>query len=80
MSQVGDQILEVNGQSFEETSHDDAVHVLKANKRMNIVLRDVGKVPHSCTTSQPLATPILRYQDHESIYESPTNHRPPSPE
>ncbi|XP_031785140.1 whirlin isoform X2 [Nasonia vitripennis] len=77
---VGDQILEVNGQSFEEATHDEAVQILKTNKRMSLVIRDVGKVPHSCTTSQPMVVPVSRYQDHDSLLlESPGNHRPPSP-
>lgn len=47
--QVGDQILEVNGQSFMDVTHDEAVAQLKYHKRMSLVVRDVGKVPHSCT-------------------------------
>ncbi|CAH1130610.1 unnamed protein product [Ceutorhynchus assimilis] len=46
---VGDQILEVNGQSFMDVTHDEAVAQLKYHKRMSLVVRDVGKVPHSCT-------------------------------
>lgn len=46
---VGDQILEVNNQSFMDVTHDEAVAVLKYHKRMSLVVRDVGKVPHSCT-------------------------------
>ncbi|XP_023318542.1 whirlin isoform X2 [Trichogramma pretiosum] len=77
---VGDQILEVNGQSFEEATHDEAVQILKTNKRMSLIIRDVGKVPHSCTTSQPMVVPMSRYQDHDtSILESPGNRRSPSP-
>ncbi|XP_043288285.1 whirlin isoform X8 [Venturia canescens] len=79
---VGDQIIEVNGQSFEEATHDEAVQILKTNKRMSLVIRDVGKVPHSCTTSRPIVVPGARYQEHDSqmLLESPhSNHRPPSP-
>lgn len=47
--QVGDQILEVNGQSFLDVTHDEAVAQLKYHKRMSLLVRDVGKVPHSCT-------------------------------
>lgn len=47
--QVGDQILEVNGQSFMDVTHDEAVAQLKYHKRMSLLVRDVGKVPHSCT-------------------------------
>ncbi|KAK5645705.1 hypothetical protein RI129_004169 [Pyrocoelia pectoralis] len=46
---VGDQILEVNGQSFLDVTHDEAVAQLKYHKRMSLLVRDVGKVPHSCT-------------------------------
>ncbi|GJQ84098.1 hypothetical protein Trydic_g12073 [Trypoxylus dichotomus] len=47
---VGDQILEVNGQSFLDVTHDEAVSQLKYHKRMSLLVRDVGKVPHSCTS------------------------------
>lgn len=78
--QVGDQIIEVNGQSFEEATHDEAVEILKTNKRMTLLIRDVGKVPHSCTTSQPIVVPTTRYPEHDPLLlESPGNHRPPSP-
>ncbi|XP_076290607.1 whirlin protein dyschronic isoform X4 [Lasioglossum baleicum] len=77
---VGDQIIEVNNQSFEEATHDEAVQILKTNKRMTLLIRDVGKVPHSCTTSQPIVMPTSRYSDHDPLLlESPANHRPPSP-
>ncbi|XP_043495742.1 whirlin isoform X3 [Polistes fuscatus] len=77
---VGDQIIEVNGQNFEEATHDEAVQILKTNKKMSLLIRDVGKVPHSCTTSQPIVMPTSRYSDHDPlILESPGNHRPPSP-
>ncbi|XP_076167140.1 whirlin protein dyschronic isoform X1 [Ptiloglossa arizonensis] len=77
---VGDQIIEVNGQNFEEATHDEAVQILKTNKRMTVLIRDVGKVPHSCTTSQPIVMPTSRYPEHDPmLLESPGNHRPPSP-
>ncbi|CAO1357137.1 unnamed protein product [Diamesa serratosioi] len=50
---IGDQILEVNGQSFMNVTHDEAVNQFKFHKRMSLVVRDVGKVPHSCTTIEP---------------------------
>ncbi|KAL9703304.1 hypothetical protein quinque_006822 [Culex quinquefasciatus] len=50
---VGDQILEVNSQSFMEVTHDEAVSQFKFHKRMSLLVRDVGKVPHSCTTVEP---------------------------
>lgn len=46
---VGDEILEVNGQSFLDVTHDEAVCQLKYHKRMSLLVRDVGKVPHSCS-------------------------------
>ncbi|XP_015610163.1 whirlin isoform X7 [Cephus cinctus] len=76
---VGDQIIEVNGQSFEEATHDEAVQILKTNKRMSLLIRDVGKVPHSCTTSQPMVLPASRYQEHDPLLlESLGNHEPPT--
>uniref|UniRef100_T1HCQ1 PDZ domain-containing protein n=1 Tax=Rhodnius prolixus TaxID=13249 RepID=T1HCQ1_RHOPR len=50
LTQIGDQILEVNGQSFLEVTHDEAVSQLKCHKRMVIKVCDVGKIPHSCST------------------------------
>ncbi|XP_050526891.1 uncharacterized protein LOC126897386 [Daktulosphaira vitifoliae] len=47
---VGDQILDVNGQSFLNLSHDEAVNLLKFQKQMTLTVRDVGKVPQSCAT------------------------------
>ncbi|XP_069696772.1 whirlin-like [Periplaneta americana] len=51
---IGDQILEVNGQSFLDVTHDEAVNQLKFHKRMTLTVRDVGKVPHSCTAYDDL--------------------------
>ncbi|KOB67693.1 Whirlin, partial [Operophtera brumata] len=56
---VGDQILEVNGQSFVEVTHDEAVGQLKYHKRMSLLVKDVGKagvVPNLtiyCNSSPP---------------------------
>ncbi|CAO1421506.1 unnamed protein product [Diamesa hyperborea] len=47
---IGDQILEVNSTSFMEITHDEAVNLLKYHKRMTILIRDVGKIPHSCSS------------------------------
>ncbi|KAM7416832.1 hypothetical protein PAMA_018752 [Pampus argenteus] len=46
---VGDQILEVNGQSFVTISHDEAVHILKTGHQMLMKVRDVGRLPHART-------------------------------
>ncbi|XP_072289190.1 whirlin-like [Eucyclogobius newberryi] len=46
---VGDQILEVNGQSFVTISHDEAVHILKTGLQLLVRVRDVGKLPHART-------------------------------
>lgn len=43
----------MNSQSFLEVTHDEAVSQLKYHKRMSILVRDVGKVPHSCTSIEP---------------------------
>lgn len=40
----------MNGQSFLEVTHDEAVSQLKCHKRMVIKVCDVGKIPHSCST------------------------------
>lgn len=34
-------------------THDEAVNKFKLHKRMSLLVRDVGKVPHSCTTVEP---------------------------
>ncbi|XP_029295470.1 whirlin isoform X2 [Cottoperca gobio] len=46
---VGDQILEVNGQSFVTISHDEAVHILKTGHQLLMKVRDVGRLPHART-------------------------------
>uniref|UniRef100_A0A3Q3J7T1 PDZ domain-containing protein n=1 Tax=Monopterus albus TaxID=43700 RepID=A0A3Q3J7T1_MONAL len=40
---VGDQILEVDGQSFVIISHDEAVHILKTGCHLRMKVRDVGR-------------------------------------
>ncbi|XP_075903254.1 uncharacterized protein LOC142902243 isoform X2 [Nelusetta ayraudi] len=44
---IGDQILEVNGQSFIVISHDEAVHILKTGRNLLMNVRDVGRLPHA---------------------------------
>uniref|UniRef100_A0A3Q2FZ95 Whirlin b n=1 Tax=Cyprinodon variegatus TaxID=28743 RepID=A0A3Q2FZ95_CYPVA len=44
---VGDQILEVNGQSFVTISHDEAVNILKSGHQLLLKVRDVGRLPHA---------------------------------
>ncbi|XP_070690471.1 whirlin [Pempheris klunzingeri] len=46
---VGDQVLEVNGQSFVTISHDEAVHILKTGRHLLMKVRDVGRLPHART-------------------------------
>ena len=46
---MGDQILDVNGQSFVTISHDEAVHILKTGRHLLIKVRDVGRLPHART-------------------------------
>lgn len=66
--QIGDQILEVNSQSFLDVTHDEAVSQLKYHKRMALVVRDVGKVPHSCTSVE--TEPFDAYNPTESRFVS----------
>ncbi|XP_060071925.1 whirlin-like [Ylistrum balloti] len=47
---VGDQILDVNGHSFLDTTHAEAVRVLKTSRLMVLTLKDVGKLPFARTT------------------------------
>ena len=44
---MGDEIIYVNGQSFDRLTHDEAVNVLKSSHRLDFVVRYIGKVPHS---------------------------------
>ncbi|KAM9081737.1 whirlin isoform 2-T2 [Megaptera novaeangliae] len=47
---VGDQILEVNGQSFLSILHDEAVRLLKSSQHVILTVKDVGRLPHARTT------------------------------
>ena len=47
---VGDQILDVNGFSFLDTTHSDAVRCLRSSKRLIMTVKDVGKIPHAMTS------------------------------
>ncbi|XP_042098760.1 whirlin isoform X3 [Ovis aries] len=47
---VGDQILEVNGRSFLNILHDEAVRLLKASQHLILTVKDVGRLPHARTT------------------------------
>ena len=44
---IGDQILDVNGQSFLDTSHPEAVRLLKMSKHLVFTIKDVGKLPYA---------------------------------
>ncbi|TSV94894.1 Whirlin [Bagarius yarrelli] len=46
---VGDQIMEVNGQSFLSIAHDEAVQILKSTRHMLMTVKDVGRLPHART-------------------------------
>ncbi|XP_036000603.1 whirlin-like isoform X2 [Fundulus heteroclitus] len=46
---VGDQILEVNDQSFVTISHDEAVSILKLGHHLLMKVRNVGRLPHART-------------------------------
>ncbi|XP_028017200.2 whirlin isoform X1 [Eptesicus fuscus] len=47
---VGDQILEVNGRSFLNILHDEAVRLLKSSQHLILTVKDVGRLPHARTT------------------------------
>ncbi|XP_007442613.1 whirlin, partial [Python bivittatus] len=47
---VGDQILEVNGRSFLNISHDEAVKLLKSSHHLIMTVKDVGRLPHARAT------------------------------
>ncbi|XP_053381270.1 whirlin-like [Mercenaria mercenaria] len=46
---IGDQILDVNGRSFLDITHPEAVHVLKTSKYLMFTTKDVGKLPYART-------------------------------
>ncbi|GIX67953.1 PDZ domain-containing protein [Caerostris darwini] len=45
--QFGDQVLSVNDVDFTNITHDEAVSLLQSSPRMSMVIRSVGRVPHS---------------------------------
>uniref|UniRef100_A0A4W2FF34 Whirlin n=1 Tax=Bos indicus x Bos taurus TaxID=30522 RepID=A0A4W2FF34_BOBOX len=47
---VGDQILEVNGRSFLNILHDEAVRLLKSSQHLILTVKDIGRLPHARTT------------------------------
>ncbi|KAM6170330.1 whirlin isoform 2-T2 [Rhynchocyon petersi] len=47
---IGDQILEVNGRSFLNILHDEAVRLLKSSRHLILTVKDVGRLPHARTT------------------------------
>lgn len=47
---AGDQILDVNGQSFLNITHKKAVKVLKSTRNMIITLKDIGRLPFTRVT------------------------------
>jgi hypothetical protein len=47
---VGDQILDVNGTSFLDISHNEAVRVLRSSAQFIATIKDVGRVPYARTT------------------------------
>ncbi|KAM8803814.1 whirlin isoform 2-T2 [Rhynchonycteris naso] len=47
---VGDQILEVNGRSFLNILHDEAVRLLKSSQHLILTVKDVGRLPHARMT------------------------------
>ncbi|KAM9207740.1 whirlin isoform 6-T6 [Dugong dugon] len=47
---VGDQILEVNGRSFLNILHDEAVKLFKSAQHLILTVKDIGRLPHARTT------------------------------
>ncbi|XP_022783817.1 uncharacterized protein LOC111324505 isoform X3 [Stylophora pistillata] len=47
---AGDQILDVNGQSFLNISHKKAVKLLKSTRNMILTLKDIGRLPFTRVT------------------------------
>ncbi|XP_032905158.1 whirlin isoform X1 [Amblyraja radiata] len=46
---VGDQIIEVNGRSFLNIPHDEAVKMLTSSRHLMLTIKDVGRLPHART-------------------------------
>jgi hypothetical protein len=69
--QIGDQILEVNNRSFLEITHDEAVNLLKNHKRMTLLIRDIGKIPYSCSYNN---YPQSSFSWHAGDSSSTTHH------
>ena len=59
LSQVGDEILKVNGHFFRTLSHQEAVTVLRWTQNFSMVLSRVGKVPHTSHESDNQAAKHL---------------------
>ena len=47
--QLGDQIIDVNGRSFLDISHSQAVSHLKKGRHLIMTVRDIGKIPFAKT-------------------------------
>ncbi|KAL8598163.1 hypothetical protein ACOMHN_043234 [Nucella lapillus] len=47
---IGDQILDVNGQSMLTVGHSEAVRLLTRCRHMVLTVKDVGRVPYAKTT------------------------------
>ncbi|KAM9794210.1 whirlin isoform 5-T6 [Syngnathus typhle] len=48
---IGDQIMKVNDKVFDNVSHAEAVKVLKGNKKLNLSVRSVGRIPGGYVTN-----------------------------
>ncbi|XP_077593999.1 whirlin isoform X2 [Stigmatopora nigra] len=48
---IGDQIMKVNDKVFDKVSHAEAVKVLKGNKKLNLSVRSVGRIPGGYVTN-----------------------------
>ena len=79
--QVGDEIVYVNGQSFDRLTHDEAVNVLKSSHHLDFVVRYIGKVPHSSLMPNRSQLAALAPNSNSSVSNNtnnPATKAPPS--
>lgn len=72
---MGEQILEVNGQSFIVISHDEAVHILKTGHHLQMKVRDVGRLPHARTLMEEGQWIQSRARDEPTAADVPVGAR-----
>lgn len=65
--------MEVNNRSFLEITHDEAVNLLKYHKRMTLSIRDIGKIPYSCSYN---GNGMSNYPQSSSSWHAGDTNRP----